>query len=135
MRWACIFGPLPIACRAVVHEGLFDTTGRRVGNVEASQHWLESANELGKAGLRIHELADGARTQEQQGEVNQALMWALTAAVLAFSRMDPDYPEWTRSSTAQCSASNNNDDNVYLITRIRGANLQDFSSPHPTSGR
>jgi len=88
---------------------------------EASQHWLESANELGKAGLRINELADGARTQEQQGEVNLALMWALTAAVLAFSRMDPDYPEWIPILNSAMLGINNNHDNVYLITRIRGA--------------
>ena len=88
---------------------------------EASRQWLEFANELGKAGLRILELADGARTKEQQGEVNQALTWALTAAVLAFSRMDPDYPEWIPILNSAMLGINNNHDNVYLITRIRGS--------------
>ena len=96
-------------------------SGSKVEMSEASRQWLEFANELGKAGLRIHELADGARTKEQQGEVNQALTWALTAAVLAFSRMDPDYPEWIPILNSAMLGINNNHDNVYLITRIRGS--------------
>lgn len=87
---------------------------------EASRQWVDFANELGNAGMRIHELADGTRTPEQQGEVNQALIWALSSAVLSFSRMDPDYPDWIPILNSAMLGINNNNDNVYQFARIRG---------------
>jgi len=52
-------------------------------NSQAARDWLAFTDELGKAGLRIHQIADGIRSPEQQSEINQSLMWALSSAVLA----------------------------------------------------
>ena len=57
---------------------------------DAAHDWQKFADELGKAGMRIHAMTDANRSPEQQAEVNQALMWALSSASLSFARLDPD---------------------------------------------
>jgi len=87
---------------------------------EPARDWLAFTDELGKAGLRIHQLADGIRSPEQQAEVNQSLMWALASGMLALSRLDPDYPDWVPMLNSGMLGVNGNMDNVYMFTRVRG---------------
>jgi len=87
---------------------------------DAAHDWQKFADELGKAGMRIHAMTDANRSPEQQAEVNQALMWALSSASLSFARLDPDYPDWVPILNSAMLGINGNQDNVYQITRIRG---------------
>lgn len=87
---------------------------------QAARDWLAFTDELGKAGLRIHQIADGIRSPEQQSEINQSLMWALSSAVLAYSRLDPDHPDWVPILNSGMLGVNGNMDNVYMLTRLRG---------------
>jgi len=89
----------------------------------AAQGWLDFTRRLGEAGLRIHKFVEGSltTTPQQNGEVNELLMFLLASGALMFPRIDPDHPEWFPLFNSAMRPFNPNQDTVYCLTRIRGS--------------
>jgi hypothetical protein len=91
------------------------------GVTESAKRWLKFTEQLGDAGLRIHQMFDGPRTEQQHGEINQGMIWAVSTGALLLMQMDPDHPDWYPLINSANRIENPNHDNVYYITRIRGS--------------
>ena len=88
---------------------------------ESALQWKAFASELGDAGLELHERADAARTEQQRGQVNEALLSTLVAGLVAVPHLDRDHPEWVPLINSSMRKFNPCPDTVYSLAYIRGA--------------
>lgn len=87
----------------------------------ASEQWQAFAADLAKAGAKIHERADPQRSPAQQGEVNEALVAGLFAALVALPHLDRDHPDWVPLINSAMRRYNPSPDTIYSVAYIRGS--------------
>jgi hypothetical protein len=102
---------------------------------ESARAWLAFTQRLGEAGLQVHSLADDARTPEQQAEINQTLLWLLSAGSLYHAHIDPDHPDWMPSLNHIFLQAASSADNIYQFTRIRGSGSYRITGSRGTAAR
>jgi len=88
---------------------------------QASEQWQAFAADLAKVGARIHDRTDASRTAAQQGEVNEALLAGLFAALVALPHLDRDHPDWVPLINSAMRRYNPSPDTVYSIAYLSGS--------------